>query len=156
MNYAESPENPLNMNTRGIEEWVKKYKEQERKAYHLISRPLPALATEAYARDVVNGVQIACKEVKAACRRFLRDLERSRDDPDFMWRFDESKAWRPIRFIEQKVAPSKGTIRRLVLQPWQHFVVGNLFGWVHKETGLRRFREAVIFMGRKNGRVLPL
>lgn len=156
MNYAESPENPLNMNTRGIEEWVKKYKEQERKAYHLISRPLPALATEAYARDVVNGVQIACKEVKRACERFLRDLERSRTDPDFMWRFDEAKAWRPIRFIEKKVAPSKGTIRRLVLQPWQHFVVGNLFGWVHKETGLRRFREALIFMGRKNGRVLPL
>ena len=156
MNYAESPDNPLNMNTKGIEEWVKKYKEQEREACHLISRPLPALATEAYARDVVNGKQIACKNVQRACRRFLRDLERSRTDPDFMWRFDESKAWRPIRFIESKVVPSKGKIRRLVLQPWQHFVVGNLFGWVHKETGLRRFREALIFMGRKNGRFLPL
>ncbi|AWQ91003.1 putative phage terminase, large subunit-like protein [Staphylococcus aureus] len=29
------------------------------------------------------------------------------------------------------------------------FIIGSLFGWVHKETKLRRFKEALIFMGRK-------
>ncbi|MCB7376944.1 terminase large subunit domain-containing protein, partial [Bariatricus massiliensis] len=29
---------------------------------------------------------------------------------------------------------------------------GSLFGWVNKETKLRRFKESVIFVGRKNGK----
>ena len=41
---------------------------------------------------------------------------------------------------------------RLVFQPWQHFIECNLFGWVHKETGLRRFREAYEEEPRKNGK----
>lgn len=27
-----------------------------------------------------------------------------------------------------------------------------MFGWVNKDTGMRRFRESLIFVGRKNGR----
>jgi phage terminase large subunit-like protein len=38
------------------------------------------------------------------------------------------------------------------LQPWQHFVIGSLYGWVHKKTGLRRFKEGLIYVGRKNGK----
>ncbi|WP_354672924.1 terminase large subunit domain-containing protein, partial [Staphylococcus aureus] len=63
---------------------------------------------------------------------------------------------RPIRFIEKFCKPSKGSKRQLVLQPWQHFIIGSLFGWVHKETKLRRFKEALIFMGRKNGKTTTI
>jgi phage terminase large subunit-like protein len=38
------------------------------------------------------------------------------------------------------------------LQPWQHFVIGSLYGWVHKDTKLRRFKEGLIFVARKNGK----
>ncbi|AZV43225.1 terminase [Peribacillus asahii] len=38
------------------------------------------------------------------------------------------------------------------MQPWQHFVIGSLYGWFHKDTGYRRFREGLIFIGRKNGK----
>ncbi|MDT2306336.1 terminase large subunit [Paenibacillus larvae] len=40
----------------------------------------------------------------------------------------------------------------MIMQPWQHFILGNLYGWVHKETGLRRFTEGLIFIARKNGK----
>src|SRR5690606_13333416 len=70
----------------------------------------------------------------------------------FPWVFDEEKGHRPIRFMEQFCRPSQGNYRQLVLQPWQHFIVGSLYGWVHKDTGLRRFREGLIFVGRKNGK----
>jgi phage terminase large subunit-like protein len=40
----------------------------------------------------------------------------------------------------------------LRLQPWQVFIVASIFGWVHKETGLRRFREAYVCVPRKNGK----
>lgn len=84
------------------------------------------------------------KYVRKECDRHLRYLENGGK-----WVFDEELAHRPIRFIEKFCKPSKGSKRQLVLQPWQHFIIGSLFGWVHKETKLRRFKEALIFMGRK-------
>jgi len=45
---------------------------------------------------------------------------------------------------------------RLVFQPWQCFIECNLFGWLHKETKKRRFRESYEEVGRKNGKSLRL
>lgn len=140
------------MDTAHIEKWVKSWKEEEKAEGHILTRPSPALLTTAYAEDVVKGYYTTNKWVKAACKRHLMDLKRSREDPNFVWKFDPRKAWRPIKFIEQKCIASKGDIKHLVMQPWQHFFIGSIFGWVHKETGYRRFREALIFLGRKNGR----
>ena len=41
---------------------------------------------------------------------------------------------------------------RIVLQPWQIFILTTVFGWVHRETGLRRFRIVYIEVPRKNGK----
>jgi phage terminase large subunit-like protein len=38
------------------------------------------------------------------------------------------------------------------LEPWQAAVVGNLFAWVNAKSGLRRYREALVFVARKNGK----
>lgn len=140
------------MDTAHIEKWVNRWRQHEKDAYHILTEPSPVLLTTAYAQDVVNGYQIANEWVKRACQRHLNDLKRSKEDPDYMWRFDEKKAYRPIKFIEKKTVASKGDARHLVMQPWQHFFIGCIFGWVHKETGVRRFREALIFLGRKNGK----
>ena len=61
--------------------------------------------------------------------------------------FDEELAHRPIRFIEKFCKPSKGANNQLILQPWQHFIIGSLFGWVHKETKLRRFKKHLYLLG---------
>lgn len=60
-----------------------------------------------YAHGVDAGRIVACKKVKLACRRFLRDLERAKD-PAYPWRFDEQKAARPVDFIERFLTPTKG------------------------------------------------
>ncbi|MEG2469291.1 MAG: terminase TerL endonuclease subunit, partial [Comamonas sp.] len=104
-----------------------------------------------YARDVDAGRTVACKKVKLACRRFLRDLDRQ-IDPTYPWRFDETKAERPSAFMEQFLVPTKGAYDRMTLLPWQCFVLGNLYGWVDKESGLRRYREALIIVGTGNGK----
>lgn len=101
---------------------------------------------------VAEGSIVGNEWVRRACERHLKDLKRSEKDPDYPWVFDEEKAWRPIRFIEKKCYPTKGNFKHLVMQPWQHFIVGSMFGWVNKDTGMRRFRESLIFVGRKNGR----
>lgn len=104
-----------------------------------------------YAGDVDAGRIVACRKVKLACRRFLDDLDRQKD-PSFPWRFDEVKAERPCAFIERFLAPTKGNYDRMTLLPWQCFVEGNLYGWVDKKTGLRRYREALIVVGTGNGK----
>ena len=87
-----------------------------------------------------------------ACRRFLDDLEKSKTDPEYPWAFDEHKAARPVDFIERFLVPTKGDYDKMVLMDWQCFIECNLFGWVDKETGLRRFQEALIVVGSGNGK----
>lgn len=140
------------MDTAGVEKWVSNWQQNERSQFHILTKRSPALLTTAYAEDVVNGYQVANRWVKLACERHLKDLKKSKEDPNYMWTFDEEKAYRPIKFIETKTVASKGDVRHLVMQPWQHFFIGSLYGWVHKKTGIRRFREALIFLGRKNGK----
>lgn len=87
--------------------------------------------------------------MKLASERFLRDLERS----DI--RFDIAAADRAIAFI-QAFRHYKGQWagQRMTLEPWQKFVIGNIFGWKWAESGLRRFKYAHIEVPRKNGKTL--
>jgi phage terminase large subunit-like protein len=104
-----------------------------------------------YAEDVLSGKQLASQKVIAACRRFVHDLEME-GHREYPWRFDLNKALRPIEFIEKFLKPTKGDYDKMEFMPWQHFVEGNVYGWVSKETGLRRFREALMIVGRGNGK----
>lgn len=54
--------------------------------------------------------------------------------------------------MERFCRPTKGDYDRMELLPWQHFIEANLYGWVDKETGLRRFREGLILVGSGNGK----
>lgn len=111
----------------------------------------PSESAKRYAREVVAGEIVACTYVRLACARFLRDLERT----DWQYVYDEAKGDRAVRFME-KMPHTKGkwAAKRqlLTLEPWQRFIECNLFGWVHKDTGLRRFRESYEEVPRKNGK----
>ncbi len=109
-----------------------------------------------YARGVLNGSIIACQKVRMACQRFVNDLKRSEEDPDWPWIFDPVKASRPIAFMEKYLVPSKGDYDRFELMPWQCFCEANLYGWVNRQTGLRRFTEGLIAVGRGNGKTTLL
>ncbi|SHF20537.1 Phage Terminase [Seinonella peptonophila] len=109
------------------------------------------LLTTDYANQAVTEKIKVSNKVLLACKRHLNDLKRSEND-DFPYIFDEKLAYRPIEFIEKFCKPSKGSFKRLDLQPWQHFIIGSLYGWVHKQTRARRFKEGLIFVGRKNGK----
>jgi len=147
-------EDLLEMNYSELERWWDNYKEQQKSWGGILGNPYPELLTTWYAERLIDGSILASEENILAAKRHLRDLENQGTD-NFPWVFDEGRAHRPIRFIEQKCKPSKG-FDRLVLQPWQHFVIGSLFGWVHKDTGIRRFREGLVFVSRKNGKTTLL
>ncbi|MBN0691053.1 terminase large subunit, partial [Pseudomonas aeruginosa] len=111
----------------------------------------PSDIARQYASDVVGGGIVACRYVKFACQRFLNDLDRQGDD-DWPYVFDEAKADRAVKFM-QLMPHTKGkwsaSKSKLVFEPWQVFIEANIFGWVKKETGKRRFREAYEEIPRK-------
>lgn len=141
----------IDMTYTELESWWNDYLEEQKSWGGILVQPYPELLTTWYADRLIDGSIPASKENILAAKRHRRDLKRQ-GTKNFPWVFDEEKAHRPIRFIERKCKPSKGDFGQLVLQPWQHFVIGSLFGWVHKDTGIRRFREGIVFVGRKNGK----
>lgn len=102
-----------------------------------------------YAEGVVAGDIVAGRLVRLACERHLRDVEDGHLR-GLVW--DDDAADHAIRFIEQ-LRHSKGEWagQRFILEDWQVFIVGSVFGW-YRADGTRRFREAHTEVARKNGK----
>lgn len=137
----------MNSTIFNYKEWV----DGQVKTGAILTEPSAGSLTTRYAEMLIDGTIIASKKNVLAAKRHMKDLARQ-GTTEFPWVFDEEKAHRPIRFIEKFCRPSKGMATRLIFQPWQHFTIGSTYGWVHKDTGIRRFRESMIFVGRKNGK----
>ena len=111
-------------------------------------------AADRYTRSVLAGEIPACKWTRLALERQHRDLARA-PGADWPWVFDADRASRPCEFIEllPHIKGKWARERRLIaLDPWQCFILTTVFGWVHRDTGLRRFREAYIEVPRKNAK----
>lgn len=109
-----------------------------------------------YTKDILSGKKIACDEIKLMCERFKRDLK----NKDYSFKPDEADF--VIDYIENTFIHQKGeTLEGLplkgkpfLLEPWQKFIVYNILGFYKKNTSERRFKEAFIFIPRKNGKTL--
>jgi phage terminase large subunit-like protein len=109
--------------------------------------------TTQYATDVVYGKIISCKWEVLACKRHLADLERVKNDLDFKFVFDESRANRIIDwFTICRHVRGIFAGQPIALDDWQKFDLGCIFGWVHKNTGKRRYKTAYIRVARGNAK----
>jgi phage terminase large subunit-like protein len=70
------------------------------------------------------------------------------------WEFNEKKANKAIKFIENFCHHSEGRSDLLHLELWQKAIVSAIFGIMDKRTGYRQFREVFIVVARKNGKTL--
>lgn len=94
------------------------------------------------------------REVRAACRRFLADLEREdlelrTKEPDFVCGVIE------LTMVHRQGEALDGTPLKntpFLLEPWQVFCVYNVTGFYYKGTNERRYKEAFIYIPRKNGK----
>ena len=105
-----------------------------------------------YAERVCSGAVPASKWTVFAAQRFLRDLDRAKTDA-FPYRLDEAKGGKACRFVEllpHVAGPLFG--QTLKLEDWQCFVQAQIWGWVSKKSGLRRFRRAQVWVPRGNGK----
>ena len=104
---------------------------------------------EVYAEQVLSGKILTCEFVQLAVKRYFSDFEVALEKG---WYFDRKAAARAIKFIESlKHTKGEWAGRKFVLEPWQQFVVWNIFGWKLAD-GTRRFRYVYIEIARKNGK----
>lgn len=103
-----------------------------------------------YATRVLEGKIVAGSLAKLACARFVADEKRSADG--WTYRLDEERAAAACKFIGllPHIKGKWGT-QTIDLEPWQIFILVNLFGWIG-EDGFRRFRTAYIEVARKNAK----
>ena len=105
-----------------------------------------------YSKDCIADTRHVCQKHRWACERFLNDLKKS-GTKDFPYIFDEEKA---LRFFEWAALHkhTKGVLagEPIEFTPIQRFIFGNVYGWIHQDTGLRRFRKAYWQVARKNAK----
>ena len=100
-----------------------------------------------YAEDVVSGRIVACQWVKLACQRFLDDI----NSQDFY--FDERKYKTLTTFIGVLKHYSSGAAgTQFVLEPWEDFIICNIFCLYRVDTHRRKYKTAHISVSRKNGK----
>lgn len=105
-----------------------------------------------YAQSIVDGSKIACRELKQGCGRFLSDLKSPAYD------FNPKDAEFVIQIIEKTLChaqgekidgtPLRGT--PFLLEPFHKFQIYDLLGFYRKDQKIRRFKEAFIYIARKN------
>lgn len=109
------------------------------------------LIANEYAKQVLSRKIPAGRYVRAACERQVADLKRySKKNAAF--RFDRARAEKICKFVEllpHIKGPKAG--ERIVLEPWQVFLLTTVFGWV-KPDGSRRFRRVYVEVPRGNGK----
>ena len=110
------------------------------------------LVVDKYISDVLGGQLPACKWVKLACERHLRDLEHGEKRGLV---FDPAAGQLVISFFTLlKHSKGEWAGRPIVLEPWQQFVLWVLFGWKKWIDGqlVRRFNISYMEVARKNGK----
>ena len=107
-----------------------------------------------YADGVLDGSIAACEDKILEAKRFLRDIE----NPRFY--LNEEVINISVNFIEKVVVHYQGESVKAVslrnkpmeLQEWQMFVVVNVMGFYKTGTIETRFKEAMVFIPRKQGK----
>lgn len=100
-----------------------------------------------YAEDVLSGRIPSCQWVKLACKRFLDDIH-SQD-----YYFDEEKYRTITKFTGVLKHYSSGAAGNpFILEPWEDFIVCNIFCLYRVDTRRRKYKTAHISVARKNGK----
>lgn len=86
--------------------------------------------------------------------RVYKEIIRYLNDPKSEWEYSSAKANHAIEFVENYCKHSKGKMggKPFIMELWQKALVAATFGIVHKITGLRKHREVLLMVARKNGK----
>lgn len=101
-----------------------------------------------------NAIQSGQVVVSKRVHNLYKKLAGAITHPSGGYRYDENRANRPIEFTERFCKHSKGEWagRPVMLELFQKAFIAALFGFVDTKTGLRKYRETLFLVARKNGK----
>ena len=99
---------------------------------------------------ITSGKIKVCKKIYLQYERLIKIL----DDENSKYYFNEVAGNFPVEFIEKFCKHSKGEWagKPVVLELWQKAILHSVYGILEKETNLRKHREVLIVIARKNGK----
>lgn len=119
---------------------------------------------EEYYEWIKSNPKKANKKVTLVYKKLVDDIKHpktvsffnklTQEDETHTYVFNEKKGLRPIHFIEKYCKQSKGKWagKAIKLELWQKAFIEAAFGFVDKDTGLRKYTKAALFVARKNGK----
>ena len=118
-----------------------------------------------YVNKINAGEEVVSSKVKILYNKLSNDIDNPKEIEIYdeineeyekhRYIFDEEKANRPIEFIETFCRHSKGRKwggKPVILELWQKAFISAIFGFVDEETGYRKYKKALLFIARKNGK----
>ena len=105
---------------------------------------------EQYVNEIHAGRCIVGKRIRRVYEKLLDDIQNPKDG----FIFDQNRAERPIEFVERFCRHSKGEWagKPVRLELFQKAFISALFGFINSETRLRKYRETMFYVARKNGK----
>ena len=119
---------------------------------------------EEYYEYLLNNPDKANHKILATYKKLVEDIHKPRtvtfyneiteEYETHKYVFDKEKGTLPINFIEKFCKHSKGKWagKPVILELWQKALIQSAFGFVDKETRLRKYKKVLFFVARKNGK----
>lgn len=103
-----------------------------------------------YYDEIISKKVTVSVKVKRVYQKLVQDL----DDEMSEWEYDPKRANHAIEFVENFCKHSKGKMggKPFIMELWQRAMTAALFGFVHKIDGVRKYREFILIVARKNGK----
>lgn len=119
---------------------------------------------EEYYQFLLKNPEKACHKVLTTYKKLVQDIynpkqvsffnEITEEQETHIFVFDEKRGNKPIEFIEKFCKHSKGKWagKNIELELWQKAFISALFGFVDKDTRIRKYKKGALYVGRKNGK----
>ncbi|MFJ8268523.1 terminase large subunit [Peribacillus asahii] len=116
----------------------------------MIQYPLTYNPILEYWEKIKNGEEVVSLKVKRVYKKLVDDLH----NQDSEWEYSPKRANHAIEFVENFCKHSKGKMggKPFILELWQKAMTAALFGFVHKIDQVRKYREFILIVARKNGK----
>jgi phage terminase large subunit-like protein len=103
-----------------------------------------------YWEKIQSGEEVVSDKVRRVYKKLVADIYNKHSE----WEYSPKRANHAIEFVENYCKHSKGKMggKPFIMELWQKAMTAALFGFVHKIDGVRKYREFVLIVARKNGK----